>query len=99
MFEKFVQVDAADDRKKGGTGLGLSIVKQIMLRLGGEVGLKSLPMRGSVFYVQLPCWSSSPGSKPSPAGRGLASRRMAARTAIASGHPSRRIAWRDAPRG
>ena len=56
IFEKFVQVDAADDRKKGGTGLGLSIVKQIMLRLGGEVGLKSLPMQGSVFYVQLPCW-------------------------------------------
>jgi PAS domain S-box-containing protein len=56
IFEKFIQVDAADDRKKGGTGLGLSIVKQIMLRLGGEVGLKSLPMRGSVFYVQLPRW-------------------------------------------
>jgi PAS domain S-box-containing protein len=56
IFDKFVQVDAADDRKKGGTGLGLSIVKQIMLRLGGEVGLKSLPMQGSVFYVQLPCW-------------------------------------------
>jgi signal transduction histidine kinase len=56
IFEKFVQVDAADDRKKGGTGLGLSIVKQIMLRLGGEVGLKSLPMRGCVFYFQLPRW-------------------------------------------
>ena len=54
IFEKFIQADAADDRKKGGTGLGLSIVKQIMLRLGGEVGLKSLPMRGCVFYVQLP---------------------------------------------
>jgi PAS domain S-box-containing protein len=54
IFEKFIQVDAADDREKGGTGLGLSIVKQIMLRLGGEVGLESLPMRGSVFYVQLP---------------------------------------------
>lgn len=56
IFEKFIQIDAADDRKKGGTGLGLSIVKQIMLRLGGEVGLKSLPMRGCVFYVQLPRW-------------------------------------------
>ena len=56
IFEKFVQVDAADDRKKGGTGLGLSIVKQIMLRLGGEVGLKSLPMRGCVFYFLLPRW-------------------------------------------
>jgi PAS domain S-box-containing protein len=56
IFEKFIQVDAADDRKKGGTGLGLSIVKQIMLHLGGEVGLESLPMRGCVFYIQLPRW-------------------------------------------
>lgn len=56
IFEKFIQVDAADDRKKGGTGLGLSIVKQIMLHLGGEVGLERLPMRGCVFYVQLPRW-------------------------------------------
>ena len=59
IFEKFIQVDAADDRKKGGTGLGLSIVKQIMLRLGGEVGLKSLPMRGCDFYVQLPRWGQT----------------------------------------
>ena len=56
IFEKFVQIDAADNRKKGGTGLGLSIVKQIMLRLGGEVGLNTLPVRGCVFYIQLPRW-------------------------------------------
>jgi PAS domain S-box-containing protein len=56
IFEKFIQIDAADDRKKGGTGLGLSIVKQIMRRLGGEVGLKSLPVRGCIFYFLLPRW-------------------------------------------
>lgn len=56
IFEKFVQVDASDARQKGGTGLGLSIVKQIMLRLGGEVGLEPAPSGGSIFYVELPCW-------------------------------------------
>jgi PAS domain S-box-containing protein len=56
IFEKFVQVDATDARQKGGTGLGLSIVRQIMMRLNGEVGLESAVGVGSVFYVELPCW-------------------------------------------
>src|SRR5581483_7988842 len=43
IFDKFVQVDASDTRQKGGTGLGLSIVKQIMLRLGGDVGHEPAP--------------------------------------------------------
>jgi PAS domain S-box-containing protein len=56
IFEKFVQVDASDARQKGGTGLGLSIVRQIMLRLGGEVGLEPAAGGGSMFHVELPCW-------------------------------------------
>ena len=43
IFEKFAQADATDARQKGGTGLGLSIVKQIVLRLGGEVGFDERP--------------------------------------------------------
>ena len=56
VFEKFVQVDATDARQKGGTGLGLSIVKQIVLRLGGEVGVDPALGGGSIFHVELPCW-------------------------------------------
>ena len=56
IFDKFVQVDATDARQKGGTGLGLSIVKQIVLRLGGEIGLEPAPGGGTVFHVELPCW-------------------------------------------
>jgi PAS domain S-box-containing protein len=56
IFEKFVQVDATDARQKGGTGLGLSIVKQIMFRLGGEVGLTPVPSGGTTFHIELPCW-------------------------------------------
>jgi signal transduction histidine kinase len=56
IFEKFAQADAGNDRKKGGTGLGLSIVKQIVDRLGGEVGFADARDGGTIFHVQLPCW-------------------------------------------
>lgn len=54
VFAKFAQVDASDARKKGGTGLGLSIAKQIVMRLGGEIGFKSKVGSGTQFYVDLP---------------------------------------------
>jgi len=57
MFEKFAQADASDTRKKGGTGLGLSIVKQIVTRLGGEVGFEDADGGGTAFYVVLPAWA------------------------------------------
>jgi signal transduction histidine kinase len=56
IFEKFAQADARDARQKGGTGLGLSIVKQIVDRLGGEVGFADAAGGGTIFHVQLPCW-------------------------------------------
>jgi len=54
IFEKFAQADAPNGRQKGGTGLGLSIVKQIVLRLGGEVGFADAPGGGTIFFVELP---------------------------------------------
>jgi signal transduction histidine kinase len=56
IFGKFAQADAGDARQRGGTGLGLSIVKQIVDRLGGEVGFTDAVGGGSIFYVQLPSW-------------------------------------------
>jgi len=61
IFERFAQADATNARRKGGTGLGLSIVKQIVDRLGGEVGFLNAPGGGAVFYVELPCWGSEAG--------------------------------------
>ena len=61
IFEKFAQADAGDARQKGGTGLGLSIVKQIVDRLGGEVGFADAPAGGTIFHVQLPCWDHVAG--------------------------------------
>jgi signal transduction histidine kinase len=56
LFEKFAQADATNARQKDGTGLGLSIVKQIVERLGGEVGFDDAPGGGAVFHVDLPLW-------------------------------------------
>jgi len=57
VFERFAQADATNTRQKGGTGLGLSIVKQIVERLGGEVGFADAPGGGTIFHVELPCWN------------------------------------------
>jgi PAS domain S-box-containing protein len=56
IFEKFAQADVSDTRQKGGTGLGLSIVKQIVMRLGGEVGFADAPGGGTIFHLELPRW-------------------------------------------
>ncbi len=56
IFEKFAQADASDTRQKGGTGLGLSIVKQLTIRLGGEVSFEDAPGGGTIFHVDLPSW-------------------------------------------
>jgi PAS domain S-box-containing protein len=59
IFEKFAQADASDARQQGGTGLGLNIVKQIVTRLGGEVGFADAPGGGAIFHVELPGWEQA----------------------------------------
>jgi DNA-binding response OmpR family regulator len=61
VFEKFAQADGTTSRQKGGTGLGLSIVKQIVERLGGDVGFDDAPGGGTVFYVDLRAWDDTAG--------------------------------------
>jgi signal transduction histidine kinase/CheY-like chemotaxis protein len=49
IFAPFQQADRSITHHYGGTGLGLAISKHLVDLIGGEIGLKSEPGKGSVF--------------------------------------------------
>jgi PAS domain S-box-containing protein len=53
VFEPFVQCHGTTDGKPNGTGLGLTITRQLARMLGGDVVVKSVQGKGSVFSVTI----------------------------------------------
>jgi signal transduction histidine kinase len=74
LFRPFTRLIQSRSR---GHGLGLSIVYRIVKKLGGQVGVESMPGEGATFYFTLPAApkEGEPGSSPDDTVEGWQDRR------------------------
>ncbi|MFN3555433.1 MAG: PAS domain S-box protein [Bacteroidales bacterium] len=54
VFNPFYQIDDEYSRHAEGTGLGLAICRELVHFMGGEIGVKSYPDKGTQFWFYFP---------------------------------------------
>ncbi|MBO9662539.1 hybrid sensor histidine kinase/response regulator [Dokdonella sp.] len=75
IFHEFAQVDNPQRDREQGLGLGLAIAQRAAGLLGHALGVRSVPGRGSMFWVRVPlCAAPAPSVPATPAAtaRGIA---------------------------
>jgi signal transduction histidine kinase len=75
LFERFARGAKARAERVSGTGLGLAVCRAYAERMGGAVGVESIPGRGARFWLRLvlpvapaPAPGASAGSRRAPGG-------------------------------
>ena len=67
LHEEFQQADTSVTRRFGGTGLGMAITRSLVLRMGGEISVRSQPGQGTHVRVTLPLpVTDAPAEVPRP---------------------------------
>jgi signal transduction histidine kinase len=56
IFQEYLQVGPAENRRDHGSGLGLAVSRRLVAALGGRITASSCEGQGSVFTVYLPQW-------------------------------------------
>jgi signal transduction histidine kinase len=54
IFNSFQKENDNSENQKSGVGIGLTIARQVVKLMGGDIGYKPNPNRGSLFYFTLP---------------------------------------------
>jgi len=67
LFQPFTQADNSTARRYGGTGLGLTISARLVEAMGGTIGAKSEPGRGSTFWLEIALPLAEASDRPAPA--------------------------------
>ncbi|MCC6368133.1 MAG: response regulator [Bryobacterales bacterium] len=65
LFERYMPHDESEGKPKG-SGLGLAIARQIVVAMGGEIGVESTPGEGSTFWFTVPLTRTADAA-PEPA--------------------------------